>query len=55
MADPVKPIRLAALSLAGAETATSALTWFDLPVMELYQWIDAVVEKQEQDERKRGK
>ena len=46
---------IAALTMAGAETATSALVWFDLPVIDLYQWIDALVEKQKQDERKRSK
>lgn len=50
----MKPIRLAALTLAGADTATSALAWFDLPIIELYQWIDVVAEKKKRDEDRQG-
>ena len=44
----------ACLALAEADTHTSALAWFGMPVTDLTEWVEAVSDRQKEREKKRG-
>ncbi len=42
MKDPLAPIMQACLGLARADTHSGALEWFNVPITDLVQWVEAI-------------
>lgn len=50
--DPLKPILETCIVLARAETHNGALDWFEVPIIDLPEWVDAVKEINDWQEQK---
>lgn len=44
--DLLKTIRKSCVKLAGAETYTSVIEWYKMPIITLYEWADIILELQ---------
>lgn len=42
----LKTIRKSCVKLAGAETYTSVMEWYKMPIITLYEWADIILELQ---------